>query len=195
MRIRHIISQSAKLPIKEFKIFIIIFLLNTACIMISKNFFEIDVGQWSVATMIISTAVSLILIGIMMNMTYYVVYDKQFELNIKESFIEGTKEYLVTMHYIILSVLLSSLFIVPTGVYARLMHIHEYIINMDINTTFMTIHEISGEIPVNLQINLQHSIQLNFLISLIIFLFLSSFGFIGKTLLFRTKLLTEILFC
>lgn len=186
MRIRHIIIESLKLPVKRYDLFILVFIIALICRTISNQIYTLNIGQFSIITMITDSIISLILLGMMMNITYHAIFDNRIRLNLKETFMEGLKEYIITLYYIIMTFLFTSLFIIPTGVYSRLMHIHEYIIRLDINTTFLTIHELSHQLPVNLQLNLQHSLQLNLLIAIIIFIIFSSFGFIGKILLKKT---------
>ena len=186
MKIRNVILDSLYLPFKKYKLFIIISLLSFFCEVISEEMYSINLGRWTPLMMIGNTLISLIIIGLMMNITYRAVFEEKIELNLKEYLLEGLKEYIVTIYYILLTFIASSLFIVPTGVYERLTHINEYISKMDLNTTFMTIHELSGQLPVDLQINLVHSIQLNVLIAITLFILFSSMGFIGKLLLYHT---------
>lgn len=186
MRIRNIIIDSVLLPFKNYKLFIITFMLAFICENISEKVYTTNLGQLSIAMMIIDTTISLIILGMMMNITYRVVYNEKIEFNPRGHLIEGIKEYIVTLYYIILTFITSSLFIIPTGAYMKITHINEYISKMDINTTFMTLHELSHQLPVNLHINLQHSIQLNAIIAIMLFIFFTSMGFIGKILLHNT---------
>ena len=186
MRIRQIIYNSLGLPFKEYKLFLILILLALVCEILYGQISSLDLGKWSFLMLVANAIVALIILGLMMNLTYRVVSGEEIEVNLKEYLIEGTKEYIVTMYYVLLTVIASSFFIVPTGVYSRLMHINEYIARMDINTTFLTLSELSHELPVSLQVDLQRSIQLNVLIAIILFIFFSSMGFIGKALLYNT---------
>lgn len=180
MKIREIILDSIYLPFKKYKLSALIIILSFLCELISEEMYSINIGNLNPLMMIFNTFISLIILGLMMNLTYRAVFEEDIEVNLKEYLLEGIKEYVVTIHYILLTFITSSLFILPTGVYARLTHINEYISKMDINTTFMTLHELSHQLPVDLKINFQHSIQLNVLIAIILFIFFSSMGFIGK---------------
>ena len=186
MRIREIILDSICLPFKKYKLFLFIILQSFICEVISELMYSIELGKWTPLVMLTNAMITMIILGFMLNLTYRVVFNEEIELNPKEHFLEGVKEYIVTEYYILLTFITSSIFVVPTGVYARLMHINEYISRMDINTTFMTLHELSHQLPVNLQIDLQHSLQLNVLIAANLFILFSSMGFIGKTLLYNT---------
>jgi len=186
MLIRHIIYDSLKLPFKEYKLFILVVILACFCEFISDRFYSLKLGQWSVLLMILNSVITIIILGVMMNLAYNALFDIKIELDPKSHFLEGVKEYFISLFYIILTVIFTSFFIVPTGVYQRLIHINEYIINNDIDTTFLTLHQLSQEVPVDLTINLHHSLQLNFIIAIFIFLLFSSFGFIGKILYFKS---------
>lgn len=181
MRIRHIVKESFLLPFKEYKHFILVFLLALLCEVITEVFNKVHIGQWTILVFVINSIVTLIIFGLMISLTNSVVDNSSVDYyDFLENFIEGLREYIITLYYMFLTALLSSFFIVPTGVYSNLLHIHEYIIRMDIDTTIFTLRELSAELPVSLQIDLTHSIQLNALISIIIFVFFLSFSFIGK---------------
>lgn len=186
MRIRNIILDSFFLPAKKIKQFLLITLLAFFCELISAKVYSTPLGQLSVPIMIFNAAVTIVLLGVMMNITYQAVCEEDIGLNPKEHLIEGIKEYIVTFFYLMLSFIVGSLFSIPTGVYRKLMHLNEYIAKMDFNTTFMTLHELSHQFPVDLHLNLQHSIQLNVIISILIFILFMSIGFIGKILLLKT---------
>lgn len=186
MRIREIILDSIYLPFKKYKLFLLTIVLLFFCEVISDEMYSINIGKWTPLMMLGNTVISMIIIGLIMNITYRAVFEEEIGLNPKDYLLEGIKEYLVTIYYLLLTFITSSLFIIPTGVYARLTHINEYISKMDINTTFMTFHELSHQLPVDLQINLLHSIQLNVLISIFLLIFFTSMGFIGKLLLYNT---------
>ena len=186
MRIRNIILNSCYLPFKKYKLFILIFILTLLCEVLSDEMYSINIGKWTPLMMLGNTIIAMIILGLMMNITYRAVFEEEIKLNPKEHLLEGIKEYVGTLYYLLLTFIISSLFIIPTGVYARLTHINEYISKMDINATFMTFHELAHQLPVDLQINLMHSIQLNVLIAIILLIFFTSMGFIGKLLLYNT---------
>lgn len=187
MRIRQIIYESTVLPLKKYKQFLLVIILAVSCELISEGFYDLPAGQWKIITIVLNSVITLIILGVMMNITYNVIFDEKIEVNIKDNLIEGIKEYLITMYYLLITFILSSLLIIPTGVYRRIYHIHEYLLNNDINTAFMTIHELSHQLPVSMQINLQHSIQLNLLLAIVIFIICSSFSFIGRIILIKTN--------
>jgi len=186
MRIRNIILDSVYLPFKKYKLFIMIIILSIFCEFISDTLYSINLGNWTPLMMISDTVITMIILGLMMNITYRAVFEEEIEIDPKKYLLEGIQEYLVTIYYLLLTFVTSSLFIIPTGVYARLTHINEYISKMDINATFMTLHELANQIPFDLRINLFHSIQLNVLIAIFLFIFFTSMGFIGKLLLYHT---------
>ena len=127
MLIRHIIYDSLKLPFKEYKLFILVVILACFCEFISDSFYSLKLGQWSVLLMILNSVITIILLGVMMSLAYNALFDIKIELDPKSYFLEGVKEYFISMYYIILTVIFTSFFVVPTGVYHRLVHINEYI--------------------------------------------------------------------
>lgn len=194
MRIRYIMKESLLKVFIEYKVFILVFLLGVLCEIISGEFYSLNIGEWSLAFMIIASVMTLIILGVMISLTNSIIYKNNVEyFNFIENFLEGLKEYIINMYYMILTFIFSSLFIIPTRVYSNLLHIHEFILTNDINTTFLTIHELSEELPINLQLNLASSIQFNLIISMFIFVILTSFGFIGKYIITNSGTIKEAL--
>ena len=193
MRIKHIISDSLKLPIERPKDFLIVFLLAVLSEIITHYFYSLKLGNWTSLAMILNSVITIIILGLMVNITDHAIFEEKVKLKFYEHLMEGLKDYIITYYYMILSLISSSLFIVPTGSYSRLMHIHEYILNNNIDVTLMTLSELSHQLPVPLQLDLQHSIQINLLIAIVIFITLTTFGFIGKILLIKSDKLSNAL--
>lgn len=192
--VRNIIKESALKPFREYRTFIFVIVLANICEIISTEFYSIHIGRWSLPLMVATSLVVLMIVGIMLSHVNRAVYKKEVEyFNIKENILEGLKEYIINWYYMILSFLLSLLFTIPTGVYTKIIHIQDYVLNNDINTTFLTIHELSEIIPINLQLDLAHSLQINLLIGMLIAIILISFGFIGRIILIKTGSLKEAL--
>ncbi|MBQ6218794.1 MAG: hypothetical protein IJJ47_03585 [Methanosphaera sp.] len=186
MRIRNIIRESLMLPFKELKLFIIVFLLAFSYEVITDSFYHINIGDLSIVKIIINMLIILIIMGIMMHITHLAVYDKKVEIRLFDSFMEGVREYVITMYYLVLTLVCSSFFIFPTGVYSKIYNLINYIKVNNADATFITIQEISHELPIDIMMGLQRSIEINLIITIVILIVFSSFGFIGKSILFRT---------
>lgn len=183
MRIRNIIIESLKLPTKRYKSFIIVFLLALLCENINFYMNHLQLGSWTILRIVINSIVTIMILGLMINVTDHAVFEEEIKLNIYENIIEGIKDYLITFYYLILSFICTSFFIVPTGAYSQLLHIQEYVINNNIDVALLTISELSHQLPVSLQLDMQHILQINLIIGIIIFITFTSFGFIGKIIL------------
>lgn len=193
MRIKHIIIESLKLPLKRKKSFFSVFVLGLICEIITNHMYNLNLGYWTLITMILNSIITIMFLGVMINITEHAVFEEIIRLNFMNHLIEGIKDYFITFYYMIISFIVTSFFIVPTGAYSRLMHIHEYVIHNDINATFLTLNELSHQLPVSLVLDMQHILQLNLLIGIIIFITFTSFGFIGKILLIKSDNLSYAL--
>lgn len=192
--VRNIIKESILKPFREYKTFIFIIALVSICDIISHEFYSIHIGRWSLPLMVATSLVVLMIVGIMLSHVNRAVYKKEIEyFNVKDNVLEGLKEYIINLYYMVLSLLLSLIFTIPTGVYTKIIHIHDYVLSNDINTTFLTLHELSEIIPINLKLDLAHSLQINLIFGMLIVIILVSFGFIGKIILIKTDSLKEAL--
>lgn len=192
--VRNIIKESFLKPFREYKTFLFVIALAIICDIISQEFYSIHIGRWSLPLMVVTSLVILMIVGIMLSHVNRAVYKKEVEyLNVKDNIIEGLKEYIINLYYMVLSLLLSLLFTIPTGVYTKIIHIQDYILSNDISTTFLTLHELSESIPINLQLDLAHSLQVNLIIGMLMAITLVSFGFIGRVILIKTDSLKEAL--
>lgn len=185
MRIREILYESLKLPFSEYKSFVFVFILILSCEIISKIFYHFHIGSFYLFLILLRSIITLILMGISLNIVEHCIFNNSLHLNIKQHLFGAIKEYIITLYYLIIPTLISVFFMIPTGLYSKLMHIHEYILKMDIDTTTLTINEISKQLPHTLHIGLQHSLQLNILIAIIFFVLFTSFSFISKILLIK----------
>ena len=185
MRIREIIYESLKLPFMEYKSFILVFILTLSCEIISKLIYHFHRGSFYLFLIILRSIITLILLGISLNIVEHCIFNNSLHLDIKQHLLGGIKEYFITLYYLIIPTLISVFFIIPTGLYAKLIHIHEYILKMDIDTTTLTLNEISKQLPHTVHMGLQHSLQLNILIAIILFVLFTSFSFISKILLIK----------
>lgn len=187
MRIREIIHESFKLPVQEYKAFLTVIFLAIIGEIKTSLFYSIRIKELSLVILIINSLITIIILGLMISITNNAVNKKEVNyFDFIENLNEGIKEYILTLYYLFLSVIFSSVFIVPTGVYSHLLHIHEYMLKLDINTTLMTLHDVSHEIPYLLKIDLTNSLQLNLIINMFICVIFISFSFIGKIILTKT---------
>lgn len=192
--VKNIIKESFLKPFREYKTFIFVIFLAHLCKIISHEFYSIHIGRWSLPLMVVTSLVVLMIVGIMLSHVNRAVYKKEVEyFNVKDNIMEGLKEYIINLYYMVLSLLLSLIFTIPTGVYTKIIHIQDYVLSNDINTTFLTLYELSEIIPINLQLDLAHSLQINFIFGMLIVIILVSFGFIGKIILIKTGSLKDAL--
>lgn len=186
MRIKEIILESLKLPFKRRKSFLLVFSLGILCEIITHYFYSLKLGNWSVLAIILNSFITVLILGLMINITEHAVFEERIKLNFFEHLVDGLKDYIITAYYMILTFILSSFFIIPTGAYSKLTQLDQYILSNNINVALITVGELSHQLPVSLKLDLQHVLQLNLLISIIIFITLISFGFIGKILLIKS---------
>lgn len=192
--VKNIIKESFLKPFREYKTFIFVIGLAVICDVISHSFYSLHIGRWSLPLMMATSLVILMIVGIMLSHVNRVVYKKDVEyFNVKDNVMEGLKEYIINLYYMVLSLLLSLLFTIPTGVYTKITHIQDYVLSNDISTTFLTLHELSESIPINLQVDLAHSLQINLIFGMLMAITLISFGFIGRIILIKTDSLKEAL--
>ncbi|MBR0272245.1 MAG: DUF4013 domain-containing protein [Methanobrevibacter sp.] len=192
--VKDIIKESFFKPFREYKTFIFVIALAVLCKIISDELYSLHIGKWSLPIMGATSLVILMIVGIMLSHVNRVVNKTEVEyFNVKENIMEGFKEYIINLYYMILSFLLSLLFTIPTGVYTKIIHIHDYFLSNDMNTAFLTLHELSESIPINLQLDLAHSLQINLIIGMLIAMTLISFGFIGRIILLKTDSMKKAL--
>jgi hypothetical protein len=185
MRIRQIIIESLKMPFTDFKAFLVVYLLMFSCEILSYILRLLPVDDYYLGWFILKTVVSLMMLGISMNIVQKVVFGKSLHFNIKHHLVEGFNEYVLTLYYILIPSLLSILLLGPTGLYFNVIHVYEYILDMDINVASSTVMELLHFLPESMNINLYHSIQLHLLITLFLFVLFTSFSYIGRILMFK----------
>ena len=185
MRIRQIIYESVSIQFKNVKAFVLVFLLTLTCEVISTLFHKIPVNHIYPLLMIFRIIITIILIGISLNIVEHCIFQHNIHLHFMQHFMEGIKEYTITMYYLVIPTILSIFFMLPTGLYTKILHITEYIQRLDIDATALTIEQIAHQLPHTIHISLQHSIQLNMLIAIFLFVLFTSFSFISKILLLK----------
>lgn len=180
MRIREIIIESLKLPVKKYKLYLAVFFLFIVLESVNDVLYSYNLGDLYLLFILISFFTILIIFGIILSLTNAAVLEENPEFNFKEHLIEAIKEYLVTMYYILLSFLLSSLFSIRLGFFSIIFKIQYYVSKLDINNSILGLNELLHQLPISMQASLYHSIQLNMLVGIFILIIFSSWGFIGK---------------
>jgi len=186
MRIKKIILESLILPFKRRKSFLVVIVLAMLCEIITHYFYSLKLGNWSILLMIFNSVITILILGLMINITDHAVFEEKIKLNFLEHLVQGLKDYIITAYYMFLTFIISSFLIIPTGAYSQLTKLHQYILTNNLNVAIITVSELSHQLPVSLKLDLAHFLQLNLLLSIIIFITLISFAFIGKILLIKT---------
>ncbi|AWX33429.1 hypothetical protein AW729_10135 [Methanosphaera sp. BMS] len=185
MRVRQIIIESLKLPLTDYKSFLTVFLLLFLCEVISQVSYSFKIGEYYLLFVFIRSIVSLILIGLSMNIVNHVVFNKSIHLHFKQHFKEGLNEYVLTLFYLLIPLILSLFFIYITGLYSIVVDIREYILQMDIDSAALTVEELSHVLPESMTIDFLHTFQLHSLFTLFLYVLFTSFSFIGRILMFK----------
>lgn len=182
-----VIGESFKTPFIEYKHFIAVTVIALMCELITEEFLSLPVGRWTLLIIAVNSMVTLILLGIMLGIVTRAVYRKEVEyFNIAENFMEGLKEYIVTMFWMILTFAGSLFIAVPTGVYSNILNIYNHISTSDFVDAALTVSQLSEDLPIDIQFDLAHSFQANILISVFVFMIFTSFAFLGKAILIES---------
>ncbi|WP_162685895.1 hypothetical protein [Methanosphaera sp. BMS] len=120
-----------------------------------------------------------------MNIVNHVVFNKSIHLHFKQHFKEGLNEYVLTLFYLLIPLILSLFFIYITGLYSIVVDIREYILQMDIDSAALTVEELSHVLPESMTIDFLHTFQLHSLFTLFLYVLFTSFSFIGRILMFK----------
>jgi len=188
MRIRHIIYESLLLPFKMIKLFILVFLIAVINEVISEVSYSFNLGEYTIIIMIINSFITLILFGLMLSITDKAVNESEINyFDFKENLIEGVREYLITLYYLIISVIVSALLLLPTGALIQLRNLYNLILKLDINHSFFALHQISHELPLTIMTTYAHHFTISVFISLLILIIFLSFAFISKIILIKTN--------
>ena len=185
MRVRDIIIESFKIPFEDYKSFIRVFLMMFSCEFISELSRMVKMGDYYIFIIIIRSIITLILIGISMNVIQTVIFDKSLHLNFKEHLFEGIKEYVLTLYYLLIPAILSLFFIKPTGLYSNIIAVENYIVQMDIDKASLSVMELSHQLPHSMNFSFTHSLQMQVLITMFLFVLFTSFSYIARILLFK----------
>ena len=187
MRIRNIIIDSLKLPFKDYKSFILVYILMFICELFSFFAKHTKMGNYYLLFLFIRIIFTLILVGISMTIINHVVFDKSLDVNIKNLFLDGFKEYVITFYYLLVLVILNIIIAPFSGIYSSIIEIQNYVMEWNIDAASLTVMELSHQIPHALNINFLMYLQIHVLIMLFLFVLLVTFSFISRILMFRTN--------
>lgn len=185
MRIRQIIIESLKLPFSDYKSFLKVLMLVLSCAIISQVSHSFKIGNYYVLFVILRSIITIILIGISMNIVNNVVFDRSIHWHFKKHFMEGLKEYVLTLYYLLIPSVISLIFIHFTGLYSTILHIKDYILQMDIDAASLTVMELSHQLPHSMNIAFLQSLQVHTLVTLFLFVLFTSFSFISRILMLK----------
>lgn len=186
MKIYEIFIESYKLPFRRYKLFFISFLLAIVFEYVTHIVSYSEFRELSLIVAIIYTIISLVIFGIILEISVVAILEEKFELDFKAHIIELLKEYLITLYYLTITFFVSSFFLIHLSFADDFVRIPRLLLQKNFTESVLTFNELVHQLPLSMQVDLLHNLQLNILVILLVLIFVSSLGFIGKIVAIRS---------
>lgn len=183
MRNRDIIKKALLFPIKKYKHFIVVTTLFFFLELSQEFLLHQTYDRYIVyLAFFVNLILPLIILGFNLQIIFHIIYQNRGlpKLSIKTSVKEAIKDTIIDSYYLGLTLLITALLSIPTGLYHDIYDIYYHISELMIEVEGVTVIEIMASLPDMLLVNYLSSLTISTIIFLFTFIILFSFCSISK---------------
>ena len=150
MKNREIIKNSILFPIRNYKEFIIITLLFLLTELIQEHFpHEINDAFTTIPAFFVFIILPLLVLGINLQIIFHLIGENSGlpKLSFKKSLKEAFHDVLLESYYYILTILITVILAIPTGIFTHFVEISGQLNNISIEIEEMNVIQVIGSIP------------------------------------------------
>ena len=183
MKNKEIIKESLLFPIKNYKYFIIVTFLFLFSELLQEYLMHIKDSNISIIiAFILIVIIPLLVLGIGLQIIFHLL-DKKMgapKISFSESIKEALKDTILESYYFILSLLVTVILSIPTGLFSNLDDISIFMSNMITDTDGISVIEVMGSLPEMAILDAVNSIKICLIVFILSFVVFFSMCTISK---------------